>query len=422
MSKRSSKIPASRFGWKRKTKSEERIIDVEGEKFVLIEPKSRPSINERNIDILKKAKELAGKEDVERSSFEDPQEAIKWINLVFQTEKNWLKSKYPKKSYWSAPVYFFNKHSQRNKLMPQYLGVRRLTKKERSNLEESSEQGASKEQEQGASKEQEQGASKEQEQGASKEEDVNELSSLMGNLSVEKEQGASKEEEADYDELSSLEDSDDDDELSSLEDSDDDVELTVVKGDEAIHQKAYSDDDAASHISLNFSDVELDSDEDEPLGEITVQWPTDPITREATDPTMLQIRYVLTDDELEEWIRGETEVNGRGKPYWSVPEVVIIKKKNEINKKKQNRLEQYLRDRWMNEGKGVIMVKGTPIDDIIEKKMKELFENSGKKGGRRRRKQRKTKRIGKKSKRHRKMGKRKTKKRKSMKKRTKKRR
>ena len=394
MSKRSSKIPASRFGWKRKTKSEERIIDVEGEKFVLIEPKSRPSINERNIDILKKAKELAGKEDVERSSFEDPQEAIKWINLVFQTEKNWLKSKYPKKSYWSAPVYFFNKHSQRNKLMPQYLGVRRLTKKERSNLEESSEQGAS----------------KEQEQGASKEEDVNELSSLMGNLSVEKEQGASKEEEADYDELS------------SLEDSDDDVELTVVKGDEAIHQKAYSDDDAASHISLNFSDVELDSDEDEPLGEITVQWPTDPITREATDPTMLQIRYVLTDDELEEWIRGETEVNGRGKPYWSVPEVVIIKKKNEINKKKQNRLEQYLRDRWMNEGKGVIMVKGTPIDDIIEKKMKELFENSGKKGGRRRRKQRKTKRIGKKSKRHRKMGKRKTKKRKSMKKRTKKRR
>ena len=408
MSKRRSKIPASRFGWKRKTKSEKRIIDVEGEKFVIIEPKSRPSINERNIDILKKAKELAGKEDVERSSFEDPQEAIKWINLVFQTEKNWLKSKYPKKSYWSAPVYFFNKHSQRNKLMPQYLGVRRLTKKERSNLEQSSEQGAS----------------KEQEQGASKEEDVNELSSLMGNLSVEKEQGASKEEEADDDELSSLEEIEDsdDDELSSLEDSDDDVELTVVKGDEAIHQKAYSDDDAASHISLNPSDIEFgDSDEDESLGEITVQWPIDPITGEATDPTMLQIRYVLTDDELEEWIRGKTEVNGRGKPYWSVPEVVDIKKKNEINKKKQNRLEQYLRDRWMNEGKGVIIVYGTPIDDIIEKKMKELFGDSGKKGGRRRRR-RKTKRIGKKSKKHRKMGKRKTKKRKSMKKRTKKRR
>ena len=82
--------------------------------------------------------------------------------------------------------------------------------------------------------------------------------------------------------------------------------------------------------------------------------------------------------------------------YWSVPEVVIIKKGDKMREMKKIRLEQYLRDRWMNEGKGVIMVDGTPIDDVIEAKMKELFGDSGKKGGRRRRKQRKTKRIGKK--------------------------
>ena len=389
MSKRSSKIPASRVAWKRNTKFGQRMINVDGQIFVVVEPTKRPNISKWNIDILKKAKELAGKEDLDRSKFESPQEATKWINLVFQTEKNWLKSKYPKKSRWSTPVYFFNVHSLQNRMMSEYLGVRKPTKNELS------------------------------EQGASKEEDVNELSSLMEDLSVKKE-----EDEEELSDLSLIEESDDDDELSLIEESDDDeddVDLTVVKGDEAIHQKAYSDDDAASHISLNPSDIEF-GDSDEDLGEITSDFYRDPMTGEHIDPTMLKVRYELTDNELEEWARGETDVNEQGKPYWSVPEVVIIKKGDKMREMKKIRLEQYLRDRWMNEGKGVIMVDGTPIDDVIEAKMKELFGDSGKKGGRRRRKQRKTKRIGKKSKKHRKIGKRKTKKRKYMKKRTRKRR
>ncbi len=386
MSKRSSKIPASRVAWKRNTKFGQRMINVDVEQFIIVEPTKRPNISQWNKDILKKAKELAGKEDLDRSKFETPQEATKWINLVFQTEKNWLKSKYPKKSRWSTPVYFFNIHSLQNRMMPEYLGVRKANKKELS------------------------------EQGASKEEDVNELSSLMGDLSVKKE-----EEEEDTSDLSLIEESDDDDELSLIEDSDDDVELTVVKGDETIHQKAYSDDDAASHISLNSSDIEL-GDSDEDLGEITSNFYRDPMTGEHIDPTMLKVRYELTDDELEEWGRGDTDVNRRGNPYWSVPEVVIIKKEDKMREMRKIRLERYLRDRWSNEGDGVIIVDGVPIDDVIEAKMKELFGDSGKKGGRRRRKQRKTKRIGKKSKKHKKMGKRKTKKRKSMKKRTRKRR
>tara|TARA_B100001093_G_scaffold137144_1_gene129658 strand:+ start:252 stop:1412 length:1161 start_codon:yes stop_codon:yes gene_type:complete len=386
MSKRSSKIPASRVAWKRNTKFGQRMINVDVEQFIIVEPTKRPNISQWNKDILKKAKELAGKEDLDRSKFETPQEATKWINLVFQTEKNWLKSKYPKKSRWSTPVYFFNIHSLQNRMMPEYLGVRKANKKELS------------------------------EQGASKEEYVNELSSLMGDLSVKKE-----EEEEDTSDLSLIEESDDDDELSLIEDSDDDVELTVVKGDETIHQKAYSDDDAASHISLNSSDIEL-GDSDEDLGEITSNFYRDPMTGEHIDPTMLKVRYELTDDELEEWGRGDTDVNRRGNPYWSVPEVVIIKKEDKMREMRKIRLERYLRDRWSNEGDGVIIVDGVPIDDVIEAKMKELFGDSGKKGGRRRRKQRKTKRIGKKSKKHKKMGKRKTKKRKSMKKRTRKRR
>lgn len=386
MSKRSSKIPASRVAWKRNTKFGQRMINVDVEQFIIVEPTKRPNISQWNKDILKKAKELAGKEDLDRSKFETPQEATKWINLVFQTEKNWLKSKYPKKSRWSTPVYFFNIHSLQNRMMPEYLGVRKANKKELS------------------------------EQGASKEEDVNELSSLMGDLSVKKE-----EEVEDTSDLSLIEESDDDDELSLIEDSDDDVELTVVKGDETIHQKAYSDDDAASHISLNSSDIEL-GDSDEDLGEITSNFYRDPMTGEHIDPTMLKVRYELTDDELEEWGRGDTDVNRRGNPYWSVPEVVIIKKEDKMREMRKIRLERYLRDRWSNEGDGVIIVDGVPIDDVIEAKMKELFGDSGKKGGRRRRKQRKTKRIGKKSKKHKKMGKRKTKKRKSMKKRTRKRR
>jgi len=386
MSKRSSKIPASRVAWKRNTKFGQRMINVDVEQFIIVEPTKRPNISQWNKDILKKAKELAGKEDLDRSKFETPQEATKWINLVFQTEKNWLKSKYPKKSRWSTPVYFFNIHSLQNRMMPEYLGVRKANKKELS------------------------------EQGASKEEYVNELSSLMGDLSVKKE-----EEVEDTSDLSLIEESDDDDELSLIEDSDDDVELTVVKGDETIHQKAYSDDDAASHISLNSSDIEL-GDSDEDLGEITSNFYRDPMTGEHIDPTMLKVRYELTDDELEEWGRGDTDVNRRGNPYWSVPEVVIIKKEDKMREMRKIRLERYLRDRWSNEGDGVIIVDGVPIDDVIEAKMKELFGDSGKKGGRRRRKQRKTKRIGKKSKKHKKMGKRKTKKRKSMKKRTRKRR
>ena len=393
MSKRSSKIPASRVAWKRNTKFGQRMINVDNEKFVIVEPTKRPNISQWNKDILKKAKELAGKEDLDRSKFETPQEATKWINMVFKNHKNWLKSKHPKKSRWSTPVYFFNIHSLQNRMMPEYLGVRKPTKSELS------------------------------EQGASKEEDVNELSSLMGDLSVKKEEEEEDEDEADLSDLSLIEDSDDD-ELSLIEDSDDDeddVDLTVVKPNEPIHKKAYSDDDVASHISLNSSDIEF-GDSDEDLGEITTNFYRDPMTGEHIDPTMLKVRYELTDDELEEWGRGETDVNGQGNPYWSVPEVVIIKKGNKMREMKKNRLEQYLRDRWLNEGKGVIMVDGTPIDDVIESKMKELFGDNRKTGGKRKRKQRKTKRIGKKSKRHRKMGKRKTKKRKSMKKRTKKRR
>ena len=394
MSKRSSKIPASRVAWKRNTKFGQRMINVDGEQFVIVEPTKRPNISQWNKDILKKSKELAGKEDLDRSKFEDPHEAAKWINLVFQTEKKWLKSKHPKKSRWSTPVYFFNIHSLQNRMMPEYLGVRKANKKELS------------------------------EQGASKEKDVDELSSLMGDLSVKKEQ-----EEEDTSDLSLIEESDDDDELSLIEesdddgffieDSDDDVELTVVKGDETIHQTAYSDDDAASHISLNESDVEVS---DTPLGEITSNFYKDPVSGKHVDPVILKLRYELTDYELEEWANGNGDINEMGTPYWSIPEVVIIKKANKIREMKKSRLEQYLRDRWSNEGKGVIMVDGTPIDDVIEEKMKELFGDNRKTGGRRQRKQRKTKRIGKKSKRHRKMGKRKTKKRKSMKKRTRKRR
>ena len=106
MSKRSSKIPASRVAWKRNTKFGQRMINVDGQIFVVVEPTKRPNISKWNIDILKKAKELAGKEDLDRSKFESPQEATKWINLVFQTEKNWLKSKYPKKVV-GAPCLFF---------------------------------------------------------------------------------------------------------------------------------------------------------------------------------------------------------------------------------------------------------------------------------------------------------------------------
>ena len=54
--------------------------------------KENTGLADNAIKILKKAKELAGKEDLDRSKFESPQEATKWINLVFQTEKNWLKS------------------------------------------------------------------------------------------------------------------------------------------------------------------------------------------------------------------------------------------------------------------------------------------------------------------------------------------
>ena len=38
------------------------------------------------------------------------------------------------------------------------------------------------------------------------------------------------------------------------------------------------------------------------------------MTGEHIDPTMLKVRYELTDNELEEWARGETDVNEQGKP------------------------------------------------------------------------------------------------------------